>query len=111
MASPQNNLSLHNKGLLAGFQSEASDALLDKKIFHLFMEYYSLKGDMHLKEFFDKVEHSILMASLWIFEGNQKNTARFLGLKYTTLNEKIKKHHLSFRRELLDGVSPAIPPG
>ena len=74
------------------------------------MEYYCLKGDMHLKEFFDKIEHSILTASLSMFRGNQKNTARFLGLKYTTLNEKIKKHHLSFRKELLNGLSPATQP-
>ena len=110
MASPMNNFAVHNRSLLAGFQSEALDVLLDKKIFHLFMEYYSLKGDIRFKEFFDKIEHSILTASLSMFGGNQKNTARFLGLKYTTLNEKIKKHHLSFRKELLDGLSPAVQP-
>jgi DNA-binding NtrC family response regulator len=110
MASPMNNLALDNKSLIAGFQSEALDILLDKKIFHLFMEYYSLKGDMHFKEFFDKIEHSILLATLSMFGGSQRNAARFLGLKYTTLNEKIKKHHLSFRKELLDGVFPTAQP-
>ena len=78
MASPINNFVVHNKSLMAGLQSEALDVLLGKKVFHLFMEYYSLKGDMHFKEFFDKIEHSILTASLSMFGGNQKNTARFL---------------------------------
>jgi len=110
MASPMNNFAFHPKSLVAGFQSEALDVLLGKKIFHLFMEYYTLKGDMHFKEFFDQIEHSILTASLSMFGGNQKSTARFLRLKYTTLNEKIKKHHLSFRKELLDGLSPAAQP-
>ena len=110
MALPTNNLPLHNKNLAAGFQSEALDVLLGKKIFQLFMEYYSLKGDIRFKEFVDKIEHSVLLATLSMFGGNQKDTARFLGLKYTTLNEKIKKHHLSFRKELLDGLSPAAQP-
>ncbi len=69
-----------------------------------------MKENMRFKEFFDKIEHSILTVSLSMFGGNQKKTAWFLGLKYTTLNEKIKKHHLSFRKELLDGFSPAAHP-
>jgi DNA-binding protein Fis len=90
---------------VADFRSEALEVLFDKKIMHLFMEYYALKRTMQLKEFLDKIERTILLASLSMCQGNQKKTAKFLGLKYTTLSEKIKKHQISFNKAPFLGLS------
>ena len=111
MTLQANPFGIYNKDFIAGFRNEALDVLLDKKIFQLFMEYCALKGDVRLKEFFDKIELSILKASLSMFWGNQRNTAKFLGLKYSTLNEKIKKHRFSLRPKAFVEAPPGRAAG
>ncbi len=51
-----------------------------------------------LKELMDKLEQMIIISALEKFEGNQKKTADFLGLRPTTLNEKMKKHTIYVRK-------------
>lgn len=87
------------RDFVADFRGEALEVLLEKKIFHLFMEYYALKRSVRLKEFMDRIERTVLVSSLSMCQGNQKRASRFLGLKYTTLSEKIRKHGISAGRK------------
>ena len=51
-----------------------------------------------LKELMDKVEQSIIISALNKYNGNQKNTAKFLNVKPSTLCEKLKKHNISIKK-------------
>ena len=67
-------------------------------IFQILLTYYCMETQLNFKEFFDKLERVVIVKTLSIFNGNQKDSAKFLGMKYTTLNEKIKRHNISFRK-------------
>lgn len=49
-----------------------------------------------LKEFIDNLEKSIIINVLEKVYGHQKEAAKVLGMKYTTLNEKVKKYRIRF---------------
>jgi DNA-binding NtrC family response regulator len=68
-------------------------------LFRLFIEYFCMSKTHTLKELMGNLERSIIIRVLAKFSGNQKDTARFLGMKYTTLNEKVKKYNICFRKE------------
>ena len=72
------------------------------KSFKLFMKYFSSTQRVPLKELMNILERAILIRALSQLNGNQKNAAKFLGLKYTTLHEKIKKYNIRFRKEPLE---------
>jgi len=61
-------------------------------------DFWFLIQKFPLKELMDKLELTIIISALSKFEGTQRKTAKFLRLKPTTLNEKIKKHNISFRK-------------
>ncbi|UCC38203.1 MAG: hypothetical protein JSV96_10125 [Candidatus Aminicenantes bacterium] len=67
-------------------------------LFNLFVEYFCMSRALPLKELIGGLERSLIMRALSRFNGSQKDAAKFLGVKYTTLNEKIKKHHICFRK-------------
>jgi len=69
-----------------------------KTIVNFFVEYFYMNEKVHLKDFMDSLERAILIKMLSKFNGNQRNTAKFLGLNHTTLNQKIKKHNIRFRK-------------
>jgi len=71
------------------------------KSFKLFIRYFSSTQRVPLKELMNIVERSILIRTLSQLNGNLKNAANFLGLKYTTLHEKLKKYNIRFRKELI----------
>jgi DNA-binding protein Fis len=54
---------------------------------------------MVLKRFIDNIERSIIVKVLMRARGNQKVAAKVLGIKYTTLNEKIKKYGIRFQKQ------------
>lgn len=64
-----------------------------------FVEYICMNERIDLKEFLEELERTILIKILAKFNGNQKNAAKFLGIKYTTLNEKVRKYNIHFRKE------------
>lgn len=75
----------------------------EDKIFADFWEpvvedYWFFLQKFPLKELMDKLERMIIMSALSKFEGSQRETAKFLGLKPTTLNEKMKKHNIFLRK-------------
>jgi len=51
-----------------------------------------------LKEFMDDFEKRILRACLTLTQGHQRNAAAILGLKYTALFEKMRKHCINGRQ-------------
>jgi len=69
------------------------------EIFDLFVEFFSKKQPLGLKGLIDELEKRIIVTVLVRVHGNQKEAARALGLKYTTLNEKVKKYGIHFRRK------------
>ena len=72
------------------------------KSFNLFIKYFSSTQKVPLKELMNILERAILIRALSQLNGNQKDAAKFLGLKYTTLHEKIKKYNIRFRKEPLE---------
>ena len=69
------------------------------KSFKLFIKYFSSTQRVPLKELMNMVERAILIRTLSQLNGNMKNAAKSLGLKYTTLHEKIKKYNIRFQKE------------
>jgi DNA-binding NtrC family response regulator len=52
---------------------------------------------LSLKEFMDDLERKLIIRMLFIANGNRRDAAKLLGIKYTTLHEKLKKHNIHFR--------------
>jgi len=67
-------------------------------LFRLFVEYFCMSRTLPLKELIGTLERSIIIRTLSKFNGNQKDAAKYLGVKYTTLNEKVKKYNICFRK-------------
>lgn len=67
-------------------------------VFRILLTYYCTETKLNFKEFLDKLERILIVKTLSIFNGNQKDSAKFLGMKYTTLHEKVKRHNISFRK-------------
>ena len=53
------------------------------------------------REILNILEKAILIRVLSHVNGNQKKAAKFLGLKYTTLYEKIKKYNIKFLKKIV----------
>ena len=69
-----------------------------KEVFdHLFDMFFTQEG-APLPEIMADMEKSILLRTLDRFNGNLKDTACFLGIKYTTLHQKMKKYNICFRK-------------
>lgn len=51
-----------------------------------------------LKEFMDEFEKRVLSACLNLTQGHQRNAAAILGVKYTALFEKMRKHCINGRQ-------------
>jgi len=82
------------------FDQENLPRKSDKKdLLDFFIEYVCMNDRINLKEFIEQLERTILLKTLAKFNGNQKAAAKFLGIKYTTLNEKVKKYRIHFRKE------------
>jgi DNA-binding NtrC family response regulator len=63
-----------------------------------------------LKEFMDGFEKAILLASLRLTLGNQKDAAAILGIKPTAMFEKMRKYCINGRRMKLSEKLLAEPP-
>ncbi len=113
LIAEQSNLLYQRRNAEVIFELENGDKLsldfLDErereefvmKSFKLFIKYFSSTQRVPLKELMNMVERAILIRTLSQLNGNLKNAAKSLGLKYTTLHEKIKKYNIRFRKELI----------
>jgi DNA-binding NtrC family response regulator len=85
----------------AVIQNTSSEKKRVEGLFDHLLEEFLPRGEMPLKEFLTYVELTLLVSSLAKSKGNQREAARILGLKHTTLNEKMKKYNLGFRKVLV----------
>jgi DNA-binding NtrC family response regulator len=69
------------------------------EVWNILSELYLIKNmsdtKFPLKQFLLEFEKKIIGGALILAEGNQRKAANFLGLKVTTINEKIKKYQLT----------------
>jgi DNA-binding NtrC family response regulator len=81
----------------ATLNSNSKKEKIDGSFDHL-MEEFLDKGELPLKKFIHYVEVSLIVSSLEESKGNQKEAAKILSIKYTTLNEKMKRYNIGFRK-------------
>lgn len=78
----------------------ADPALEDSPAFVSFIDTLCRGDRICLKRLLDTLERMIIIRALNRCRGNQRTAAVHLGLKYTTLNEKVKKHGLRFAKNV-----------
>lgn len=71
-----------------------------KNLFSLFLERVCINESVPLAVLMNTVERSIIIRTLSMVDGSQKEAAKILGLKYTTLNEKVKKYKILLRKSV-----------
>ena len=81
------------------YLDEWKERTFRKEVFELFVEYFCFRQKVPFKELIGNVEKSILIRTLSQFNGSQKCAAKFLGIKYTTLNEKLKRYNIRFDKK------------
>ena len=72
-----------------------------KEVIGLFVEYFCRKEPIYLKNLISDLEREIIVKALQTTRGNQRAAARILGIKYTTLNVKVKKYGIWFQKKLV----------
>lgn len=77
-----------------------ADGGFRKELFDLFIEFFCREKPVGLKGLVDTLEKSIIVKVLNTVEGNQREAAKILGLKYTTLNEKVKRYGIRFQKSV-----------
>lgn len=82
-------------------QNSSSEEKNIQGLFDELLEEFLLRGEMPLKEFLTYVELSLLVSMLAQSKGNQREAAKILGIRHTTLNEKLKRYNMSFRKVLV----------
>jgi len=70
----------------------------EEYVYRLFIECLCRNRSIMLKPLMDNFEKKIIIHFLAQMRGNQKNAAKSLGIKYTTLNEKIKRYGIQYER-------------
>ena len=81
------------------YLDEWKERTFRKEVFELFIEYFCIRQRVPFKELIGSVEKSILIRALLQCRGNQKSAAKFLGINYTTLNEKLKRYNIRFNKK------------
>jgi len=67
------------------------------------VESFCLKQKIPLRKLLFYIEKTLLFKALRESNGNQREAARLLGMKHTTLHEKVKKYGIQFeKRPLVD---------
>lgn len=69
-------------------------------ILKIFIEYFCIGKRVPLKDLIYNVERMVIIRALSQFEGNQRKTAKFLGIKHTTLNEKVKRYNIRIHKKI-----------
>jgi|GEM_PF-1089765 len=69
----------------------------------IFIKYFFMRQRRPLRESLNILEKAILIKVLSSVNGNLKDAAKFLDLKYTTLYEKIKKYNIKFLKSASEG--------
>jgi DNA-binding NtrC family response regulator len=77
---------------------------LKKEDVDLFVEFFCREKPVFLKDLMDQIERCVIYKILCMTRGNQKQAAMALGIKYTTLNEKLKKYGIRFQKMPVENV-------
>jgi len=77
-------------------ERKKSDDRCREILFNSFMEYFFIRQRRPLRESLNILEKAILIRVLASVNGKQKDAAKFLDLKYTTLSEKVKKYNIKY---------------
>ncbi|MBN2408524.1 MAG: hypothetical protein JXE07_02205 [Candidatus Aminicenantes bacterium] len=81
---------------ISAFEEDLVRLKFERDVLNVFIEHARLNNGPHLRQFLEDMEKTILCRLLERFKGSQRTTAKYLGMKYTTLNEKVRKHHIGF---------------
>jgi len=92
-------LEIGELGEIPEFTDDLVRLKFERDVLRVFIEHARLNNGPHLRQFLENMEKTILCRLLERFNGNQKTTAQYLGIKYTTLHEKVKKHHIYFFKQ------------
>ena len=90
------------EGNLEKFAFASDNSLFKGDIWEILMhiainKFCSVKS-MSLKEFLEDFEKRLIIRILSRANGNRKKTARLLGIKYTTLHQKLRKYNINFKK-------------
>ena len=77
----------------------------EQSVFDVFIVSSAQPEKARFKAFIEKIEKIIIIKTLQMFNGSQKDAAKFLGIKYTTLNVKVKKYNIQFQKSPFDPES------
>jgi len=66
-------------------------------LMHIAMNKFFSIESISLKEFLEDFEKRLIIRILTRVNGNRKKAARLLGMKYTTLYQKLIKYNIHFR--------------
>ena len=69
-----------------------------------FVEFFCREKPVFLKDLMDQIEKCVIYRVLCLTRGNQRQAAMALGIKYTTLNEKLKKYGIRFLKTPVENV-------
>ena len=70
----------------------------EEGVFSVFIAFSTISEGARFKTFMEKVEKIIILRTLRMFNGSQKEAAKFLGINHTTLHEKVKKYKIQFQK-------------
>ncbi len=73
----------------------------DADVYQAFVEFFCGDRPIMLKDKLEDLEKKIILYILEKTQGNQREAARLLGIKYTTLFEKIKKHGIRCHKQMV----------
>lgn len=76
----------------------SNDHQLKRRLFWFFVEFFFNSSNVPLKRFMSIMERNIILRALDKAGGDQKKAAEILGVKYTTLNEKIKRYQIRIQK-------------
>lgn len=71
------------------------------KLFNHLIDEFMLRGEFPLKNFLSYVELSLLVLTLQKCKGNRRKAAKILGIRNTTLHEKMKRYSLGLHKVLV----------
>lgn len=71
----------------------------ESKFLQLFFEYFVINKRTPLKKLMMRIERDIIVKTLNKVEGNRIEATEILGIKNTTLHEKIKRYDIRLKRE------------
>lgn len=75
------------------------ESKLRAQIVLLLVDLFVEAEGISLPEIMCALEKKILIKALVQSDGNIKKTSQFLGIKYTTLHEKLKRHNISIQKQ------------